>query len=56
MIVGLSHAEDVAHRATRGVADDDQPAGQQAEAEDPAFTTFLAHVLDLDRQSFEDLL
>ena len=25
-VVGLSHAEDVAHRATRGVADDYQPA------------------------------
>jgi hypothetical protein len=53
-VVGLSHAEDVANRATRGVADYDQPAREQAEAEDSAFTVVLARVLDLDRQSLKD--
>ena len=53
-IVGLSHAEDVANRATRGVADDDKPAAKQAEAQNSAFTVLLARVLDLNRQSSED--
>ncbi len=53
-IVGLSHAEDVANRATRGVADNYEPASKQTEAQDSAFTILLARVLDLDRQARED--
>jgi len=53
-IVGLSHAEDVANRATRGVADNYQPAFEQAEAEDSAFTVFLARVFDLKREPLKD--
>ena len=47
-IVGLSHAEDMALRATRGVADHDHPAFQLAEADDPPLTAFLANILDFD--------
>ncbi len=53
-VVGLSHAEDVANRATRGVADYDKPASEQAEAEDSAFTIVLTRVLDLDGDTLED--
>ena len=53
-VVGLSHAEDVANRATRGVADHYQPAGKQAKADHAAFTVVLACVLDLDRHALED--
>jgi hypothetical protein len=53
-VVGLSHAEDVANRATRGVADDYEPASEQTEAEDSAFTVVFAHVFDLDGHALED--
>ena len=53
-VVGLSHAEDVANRATRGVADYYQPASKQAKAEDAAFTVVFACVFDLDRHALED--
>ncbi len=33
-VIGLPHAEDVADRATRGVADDDHTAAERAVAED----------------------
>ena len=53
-IVCLSHAEDVASRATRGIADYHEPAGQQPEAQDSAFTIVPARILDFDRQALED--
>jgi len=52
--VCLSHAEDVANRATRGVADHYEPAAEQTKAEDSVFTIVLALVLDLDRDAVED--
>lgn len=52
-IVGLSHAEDVAGRATRGVAHHDDSAVQKAVADDAAFTIVLALIDDLDRGAGE---
>jgi hypothetical protein len=46
-IVGLSHTEDVASRATRRVADHDKAAGEHAIANDSAFTVISAPVFDL---------
>jgi len=51
--IGLSHAEDVAIRATRGVADDDQASLELAVAEHPSLAIVLARVLDLDGQTCE---
>ena len=53
-VVGLSHAEDVANRATRGIADHHEAACQQTEAEDAAFAIVLACVLNLDRHALKD--
>ena len=53
-IVGLSHAEDMALRATRGVAHNHHSALQLAEADDATFTVLLANILDLDRHTLED--
>ena len=53
-VVGLSHAEDVAHRATRGVADYDEPASEQAKAQDAAFTIVLARIFHLDSEALKD--
>lgn len=53
--IGLSHAEDVAGRATRGVSDHHQPARQQPEAQDAALTIVFAKVLDLDGQPSKHL-
>lgn len=53
-VVGLSHAENVANRATRGVADNYQPTCEQTKADDSAFTVVLAQVFDLDRHSLEN--
>ena len=52
--IGLSHAENVANRATRGVADNHQPSSQKAKAEHAAFTVVFARVLDFQRNSLED--
>lgn len=52
-VVGLSHAEDVAHRATRGKADHYEPALQPSVADDPAFTVILSKVLDFDGNATE---
>jgi hypothetical protein len=49
--IGLSHAEDVAIRATRGVADDDQASFKLALAEHPNLAIVLARALDLDGQA-----
>ena len=52
-IVGLSHAENVAIRATRGIADHDDASSEQAVANNPAFTIFPAQVLEFDGRTFE---
>lgn len=53
-VVGLSHTEDMALRATRGVAHHKHSALQLAKADDAAFTVFLASILDFDRDASED--
>lgn len=53
-IVGLSHAEDVTNRATRGVAYNDDSAMQEAIADDAAFTVVLSIIHDLDRCAGKD--
>lgn len=53
-VIGLSHAEDVAHRATRGVTDHHHPAFQQTEAEDAAFTIVLARIFHFNGEPFEN--
>ncbi len=52
-IVCLSHAEDVANRATRGVADDNHAAFEHAVTDDASFTLVLARAFDLDGCAFE---
>jgi hypothetical protein len=52
--IGLSHAEDVAIRATRRVADDDQASFELAVAEHPGFAIVLARVFDLHGHTGED--
>ncbi len=52
-MIGLTHAEDVANRATRCVADDNYPALQRAVANDPPLAVVLAGVLYLDRDPSE---
>lgn len=53
--VGLSHAEDVADRATRGLADDhDAPLQAAAVADDAALAIVLARVVDLDGDAGKD--
>jgi len=47
-VIGLSHAEDVAHQATGGVADDYQSPVKKTVANEPAFTIVLALILHLD--------
>jgi hypothetical protein len=53
-IICLSHAEDVANRATRRVPHDNHSTLQQAETDHPDFTVVLAPVFDLDGEAFED--
>lgn len=53
-IVGLSHAEHVAIRATQGVPNDYQSTFQASVADDSTFTVVLAPVFDLDCRAFED--
>ena len=53
-VVCLSHAEDLANRATRGVADYHQPADEQAEADHAEFTVVFSCVFDLYSYSCED--
>jgi len=53
-VISFPHAENVAYRAARGVADDHQASGQFAEADDPSFTVVLARVLNLHGQAAED--
>ena len=53
-VIGLSHAEDVANRATRGVADDHHTALEHAVADDASFSVILAPVFDFNGNAFED--
>jgi hypothetical protein len=53
-IVCLSHAEDMALCATRGISHHNHSALQLAEADDAALTVFLADILELDRHPLED--
>ena len=53
-IIGLSHAEHVANRATRRVSDDDHPACQEAIADDSALSVVLSRVFNLDGRTFKD--
>lgn len=51
--VCFSHAENVAIRAARGVADDHQSALEPAVADHPDFAIFLAGIFQVDRRSGE---
>ena len=53
-IIGLSHAEDMAHCATLRVPNDDETTVQAAVADDPSLAVVLPCVFDLDSDSFED--
>jgi hypothetical protein len=53
-IIGLSHAEDVAYRATRGEADHNDTSVQEAVADDSTFTIVLAFINDLNRDAGKD--
>jgi hypothetical protein len=53
-VVGLSHAEDVANRATRRVSDDDQSVSEATVADDPALAVVPAGVVHLDGRSSKD--
>jgi hypothetical protein len=50
----LSHAKDVAIRATRRVAYDDHATVEYAEADDPGFTVVSTDVIDLEHWARED--
>lgn len=52
-VVGLSHAEDVANRATRGVADHHEPTLEASVADDSPLSVVLAKILDLDGNAVE---
>ena len=55
-IIGLSHAEDMANRATGGVSDYHQPALKAAIADDDSsLTVIFAQVLNFHRVAFEDV-
>jgi len=53
-VISLSHAEDVAYRATRGVTDHYQASFQLAEADDPLLTIVHTRVLDLHSRPTEN--
>ena len=53
-IIGLSHAEHVAIRATRRVPNDYQSVFQTSVADESTFAVVLARVFDLDCRSFKD--
>lgn len=55
-IVCLSHAEDVANRATRGIANYYKSACKQTEAENSAFTEIFPLVFDFNRRALEHRL
>ena len=53
-IIGLSHAEDVAHGSPWRAPNNDEPIVQPAEADDSSLSVVLAHIVNLDGRSFED--
>jgi hypothetical protein len=53
-VIGFPHTEDVAIRATRCVAYDDNAAVEQTEADNADFAVASAIVLDLERRARED--
>jgi hypothetical protein len=53
-IIGLSHAEHVANRATRRVSDDDHPACQEAITDDSALSVVPSRIFNLDGRTFKD--
>ncbi len=55
-VIGFAHAEHVAIRATRGVADNDHPVAKHAEADDPRLAVVLALVLNLEVRTIEHQL
>ena len=52
-IICLSHTKNVAHRATRGVANHHHTSGKQAVADDRLFTIVLARIFNLNCQAFK---
>src|SRR5574337_806998 len=55
-VIDRPHAEHVAIRATRGVADDDHAIAEHAEADDPCLAVVLTLVLDLECRPVEHQL
>ena len=55
-VIGFPHAKDVAIRATRCVAYDDDATVENAEADDSDFAVVSAGVLDRKRRTCEDNL
>ena len=55
-VIGFPHAEDVAIRATRRVANDNNTTVEQTEADDAEFTVVSAIVFDLECRSRENQL
>ena len=53
-VIGFSHAENMAVRATRCVANDDHPIAEHAEAKHPRFSVVLAYVSCLEIRPTED--
>ncbi len=55
-VIGFPHAKDVAIRATRCIANDDNPTMEQTKADNSNFAVVPAVVLDFKRRSHEDEL
>jgi len=53
-VIGFPHAEDMAIRATRRVADDDHSIAEHAEANHPLLTVILTYILYLEAWSAKD--
>lgn len=53
-VIGLSHAENVANPATRGVTDDNHAALEHAVADDASLTVVLALIFYFDRHAIKD--
>ena len=55
-VIGFPHAENVAIRATRGLADDDHSIVEHGKANHPPLTMVLAYILGLEVRAGEDCL
>jgi hypothetical protein len=53
-VIGFPHAEDMAIRATRGVANHYQSLAEEAEADEAPLAVLLANVFDLKIRAGED--